>query len=58
MGMMRVIVDEGLLDSSFIEQRCENFAAFKDSLSNLDLESVERITDTPGGLVAEATRWH
>ena len=58
MGMMRVIVDEGLLDSSFIEQRCENFAAFKDSLSNFDLDFVEKITGTPGELVAEAARMY
>ena len=35
MGMMRVIVDEGLLDSSFIVERCENFDAFKESLKGL-----------------------
>ena len=32
MGMMRVIVDEGLLDSAFIEERCDNFDAFEQSL--------------------------
>jgi formate dehydrogenase alpha subunit len=58
MGMMRVIVDEGLLDSSFILERCENFAAFKDSLSNFDLDFVERITGAPGELVAEAARMY
>jgi len=37
MGMMRVIVDEGLLDSAFIKDRCENFDAFKESLKILTL---------------------
>ncbi|MBI3040737.1 MAG: molybdopterin-dependent oxidoreductase, partial [Chloroflexi bacterium] len=56
MGMMRVIVDEGLLDSAFIEERCENFAAFKESLKSFNLDTVERITGVPGEKVAEAAR--
>jgi formate dehydrogenase alpha subunit len=56
MGMMRVIVDEGLADSSFIEGRCENFDALKQSLELFDLDSVERITAVPGEQVAEAAR--
>ena len=43
MGMMRVIVDEELPDRPFIEERCENFDAFRDSLKNFDLDSVERV---------------
>ena len=42
MGMMRVIVDEGLLDQAFIDERCENFDAFKKSLKSFDLDSVEQ----------------
>jgi len=56
MGMMRVIVDEGLLDSDFIEERCENFDAFRESLKNFDLDFVERITDVPQNKIAEAAR--
>jgi len=56
MGMMRVIVDEGLLDSSFIEERCENFDAFKESLNGFDLDSVEQITGVPREKVVEAAR--
>jgi formate dehydrogenase alpha subunit len=56
MGMMRVIVDEGLLDSSFIEQRCQDFDVFKDSLSVFDLDSVEQITGVPSKKIAEAAR--
>ena len=56
MGMMRVIVDEGLADSSFMEERCENFDALKQSLEPFDLDSVERITAVPGEQVAEASR--
>src|SRR3990170_1065196 len=53
MGMMRVIVDEGLLDSAFVAERCENFDAFKESLKNFDLDTVEQITGVPGEQVAK-----
>jgi len=58
MGMMRVIVDEGLLDSSFIEERCENFDDFKESLKGFDLDSVERISGVPGDKIVEAARMY
>jgi len=55
-GMARVIIDEGLLDSSFIEERCENFDAFKESLKGFDLDTVEDITGVPKSRIAEAAR--
>ncbi|MFC2069565.1 formate dehydrogenase subunit alpha [Chloroflexota bacterium] len=58
MGMMRVIVDEGLLDSSFIEERCENFDAFKDSLKNLGVDSVAEITGVSAEMIKEAARMY
>ena len=58
MGMMRVIVDEGLLDSAFIKERCENFDAFKESLKAFDIDSVERITGVPGEKITEAARMY
>ena len=58
MGMMRVIVDEELLDSSFIEERCENFDAFNESLKDFDLSSVEQVTRVPGKKIAEAARMY
>ena len=56
MGMMRVIVEEGLLDQAFIDQRCENFDAFKVALKSFDLDSVARITGVPKEKIAEAAR--
>jgi len=56
MGMMRVIVDEELADWSFIEQQCEDFAPFADSLRDFDLKSVERVTAVPQELLIEAAR--
>jgi len=56
MGMMRVIVDEGLLDSAFIQERCENFDTFSESLKNFDLATVEQITGVPKDKIAKAAR--
>ncbi len=58
MGMMRVIVDEGLHDKSFIESRCENYDAFKESLKNFDLHTVERITGVAGEKIVKAARMY
>jgi len=56
MGMMRVIVDEGLLDQAFIEERCENYEAFLESLKDFDLDSAANITGVPQEKIAEAAR--
>ena len=58
MGMMKIIVDEGLADSSFIEQRCENFAAFKESLNNFPLDVAEHISGVPGKKIVAAARMY
>jgi len=56
MGMMKVIVDENLHDKDFIEERCENFDEFRDSLAQFDLERVEEITGVPKEKIIEAAR--
>ena len=56
MGMMKVISDENLLDSSFIKERCENFDVFKKSLENFKLDFVEKTTGVPGEKIVEAAR--
>ncbi len=56
MGMMRVIVDEELLDSEFIAERCVDFEAFRRSLDGFDLPRVERLTGVPAQAVSDAAR--
>jgi formate dehydrogenase alpha subunit len=56
MGMMRVIVDEGLADDAFIAARCDNFEAFRRSLDRFDLDFVERETRVARQKVIEAAR--
>jgi len=54
MGMMRVILEENLHDTSFINERCENFDDFKESLRHFDLQFVEKITGVPKEKIREA----
>jgi formate dehydrogenase alpha subunit len=56
MGMARVIVDEGLLDKAFIEERCEDFDVFRDSLKAFDLDTVSMVTGVPADTITEAAR--
>lgn len=56
MGMMRVIMDEGLADLAFAAERCENFDAFKKSLEHFDSGRVEKITGVAKSKIAEAAR--
>lgn len=56
MGMMRVIVEEGLLDSAFVDERCENFDAFRESLKGFDLDFVEGVTGIRRDQIVQAAR--
>jgi formate dehydrogenase alpha subunit len=56
MGMAKVIVDEGLIDQTFINERCENFDAFRESLNGFDLDFVEQVTGVPKEKIVEAAR--
>jgi len=56
MGIMKVIVDEGLADTAFIQERCENFDEFQESLKDFDLDRVSKITGVPRDNIAEAAR--
>ena len=54
--MMKFILDEGLADLEFVNECCENFEAFKESLSKFDPDFVEQATGVPGDKIAEAAR--
>ncbi len=58
MGMARVIVEEGLQDEAFIRERCEDFEAFRESLSNFELPTVAEITGVPAGDIRQAARFY
>ena len=56
MGMARIILDEGLADMKFIQERTENFDAFRESLAPFDPESVSNITGVPVEDLKQAAR--
>jgi formate dehydrogenase alpha subunit len=56
MGMIRVILEEGLQDDAFIKERCENFDALKESLKRFPLEEVVRITGISADKIILAAR--
>ncbi|MBI5604786.1 MAG: formate dehydrogenase subunit alpha [Deltaproteobacteria bacterium] len=55
-GIMREIVEAGLLDRAFIAGRCEEFEPFLQSLDPYDLKTVERITGVSGEKISQCAR--
>jgi len=58
MGMMKVIVDEGIHEREFIESRCENFDEFEASLAEFELNKVSEITGVPAEDIVAAARMY
>jgi formate dehydrogenase (NADP+) alpha subunit len=58
MGMIRIIVEENLQDKTFIDERCENFEAFKESLKEFPLDNVVQITGVPAKQIIAAARMY
>ncbi len=56
MGMVRVIIDEGLEDKPFIQERCENYEVFKASLADFSLDAVENLSNVSKDRIVEAAR--
>ena len=56
MGMARVILEQGLQDRTFIEERCRDFQDFQESLKEFSLDKVENITGVPREQIVEAAK--
>jgi formate dehydrogenase alpha subunit len=54
LGMARVIIAEKLHDKPFIDERCEGFEAFMESLELYDLDYVSKITEVPAEQIVQA----
>ncbi len=52
--MLYYILSEGLEDKEFIESRTEGYAEFKQSILNLNVDEMERLTGVDRNLVREA----
>ncbi len=55
-GMIKVIIDEGLVDEEFVRTRTTDFEKLKEIVKDDTLDRVEAITGIKGDLVAEAAR--
>jgi formate dehydrogenase alpha subunit len=54
--MMRIILDEGLADTTFVLECCENFEAFRNSLDHFNLDEVEKVTGVAKDKITRAAR--
>ena len=55
-GMMKVILDEKLVDDKFINSRTENFTSFTDSLTEFSPAAVEKSTGVLKEDIIQAAR--
>ncbi len=55
-GMMKVILEEGLVSTQFIEERTEDFAAFRKALSEWSPEVAAKTTGVPVEDIRRAAR--
>ena len=56
MGMIRVILEEGLEDEEYITERTEDLELLKEALEEFPLDRVARITGVEARLIARAAR--
>lgn len=52
--MSYYIIEAGLVDQTFVEQRCEDWESFKASIESLDINQLQEITGVPKELVKQA----
>lgn len=57
-GIAKVIVDENLYSKDFIEERCEGFEEYIESLRSVRLEEMASITGVPAEEIARAARMY
>lgn len=55
-GMMKVIVDEDLIDEEFIASRTEGFKDLQKSLEGYSVEEASELTGVPAGDIVKAAR--
>jgi len=58
LGMMQVIINEDLVEQAFVDKRCENFDALKESLAELKPDFVEKTTGVSWHQIVEAARYY
>jgi formate dehydrogenase (NADP+) alpha subunit len=58
MGLIHVIFNNNLEDHEFINNRCENYSEFKESLPYYTPERVESITGVPSSLIIDTAKMY
>ncbi len=54
--LLYYVIDEGLVDHRFVQERTEGFDDFQPSVLGIDLDRMETVTGVSRGLVREAAR--
>ena len=57
-AMARAILDEGLANLDFIQQRTERFDEWVSSLADATLQRAKEVTGVPAEQIAQAARWY
>jgi formate dehydrogenase alpha subunit len=57
-AMMGHIIEKGLHDRAFIEQRCEQFEAFRENLREYPVERAAEVCGVPADLIRKAADWY
>ncbi len=55
-GIARIIIEEGLANTEFATNCCENFEAYKESLKDFPLDFVSKVTGLPAEEIVKAAR--
>jgi len=58
MGMAKLILDRGLEDKQFIQDRCESFDEFKKAAQGFDIQTVARLTGVDPARIIQAAEWY
>jgi thiosulfate reductase / polysulfide reductase chain A len=56
MGMINVIIAEGLYDKQFVDKWCHGFDKLKERIKDYTAEAAEKICDVPADKIREAAR--
>lgn len=55
-GLIRILIEENLVDESFIKERTQGFGELKESVSSYTPEKVEKLTSIPADELCKAAR--
>jgi len=57
-AMMRHIIENGLHDRAFVDERCENFDAFAENVRRYSVEEAAEVCGVDADLIRKAAEWY